>query len=90
MSSACFDEYLGRGQGFHLEIFGTKREADLASHGVPADRGFDAASSGTKCITPWVTFEMDAQQPLIHGELPFLDYPNHTNLSTYSASDNGH
>jgi len=87
MRTASLDGNLGRGQGFHVPIFATECEPNLASQRMSASREFDAASGGTKCIASWVTFEMDAQQPLIHGELPFPDYPNHPNLNAYSEGD---
>lgn len=71
MGAGGLDRNITWGKCFEVAGFGTEGQANFAGEGVSAGRVFDAASCGAKCIASCVTFEMDAQQPWIHGELPF-------------------
>jgi hypothetical protein len=55
---------------------------------VAAGGIFDAATGGTECIAPGIAFEMDTQQPWIHGQLPFPICLNPIYLNPYPDSDN--
>ena len=52
-------------------MLGAEGETNFAGNSMPAGRMFDAAAGGAKCVAPRIPFEMDAQQPWVHGELRF-------------------
>ena len=75
LHAASFDGNVPGRKCFEFAMLGTKREAELASKSVSARRIFDATAGGAKCIAPWVSFEVNAQQPWIHGEQPLSKCP---------------
>lgn len=70
LDAAGFDGNFTRGQRLEFAMFGAERESEFAGKSMSARRMFDAAASGAKGIASGVSFEVNAQQPGIHGEQP--------------------
>ena len=69
VSATGLDRDLAGGERLEEFGFGPEGQADLAGNGVPAGHVFDAGPGLPERVPAGVAFEMDAQQPWVHGQL---------------------
>ena len=71
MHAGLLDGHFTRGERFEFAVFRPEGNPDFAGDGMATGRVFDAAPRRAKRVATRVTFEMDALQPWVHGELTF-------------------
>src|SRR5262245_11900571 len=88
MRAARLHRNFTRRQGLQVACFGTEGKANFAGDSVPAGRMLDTAAGGAKCIASRVSFEVNTEQPWVHGQLPFPDRADRIYVNAYPVSNN--